>query len=322
MYVTNTPGTGGKIKQTPEDFLVEEIPLYKPSGTGGHIYLYIEKRDISTTDMISHLKKTFKLKDSDIGIAGWKDKKAVTRQWISMPADKYKQEELPFEILQQTRHEHKLRTGKLKGNNFTITIRDVEKDSFEHAKQTIEILQQIGMPNYYGEQRFGIENKNIERGRELLKKKSKIKINRMLVSSFSSYLFNTYLDQRIKQNTMNKLIQGDVAKKHDTGGLFVVEDVEKEQPRADRFEISPTGPIFGKKMTQPQDKAEKLENEILKKENLNKDDFNLQTGTRRFLRVPLNFVEIQDLGQDIKLNFFLPVGSYATVLLKEIMKSL
>lgn len=321
MYLTQTPGIGGKIKTKLEDFIVEEVPLYSPSGEGNHIYLYIEKRNTSTLELISELKKTFQLKDSEIGVAGWKDKQAITRQWISIPESKFTDKKLSVKILEQKKHTNKLRTNHLKGNIFNITIRDTKPNSLKHAEETLKILKEKGLPNYYGKQRFGIDAKNPEKGKQILlnKRKESPRLRRFLVSSYSSYLFNRYLDFRIQNNLFNKFISGDVAKKHDTGGLFIVEDIKKEQERLDRFEISPTGPIFGKKMIAPRNESETIENKILEEEKIKKELFNSQPGTRRFLRVKIEDVLIEE-DKNIKLNFFLPAGSYATVLLNEVMK--
>ena len=278
--------------------------------------------------MLNELKRKFKIKDVDTGVAGWKDKRAVTRQWVSIPAESFDEQVLSqlkdIKVLEYKNHDTKLRTGKLKGNKFTIVIRDVNSDAINSAKNTLSLLSEHGLPNFYGEQRFGIDKKNAEKGKELLlnpKIRMQPRMKRMLISSYASYLFNSYLEKRIQKGIMTKLIFGDVAKKHDTGGVFIVDDYEKENKRAEKFEISPTGPIFGKKMTVPKDDAKKMEDELLKKEKLERDDFNSQTGTRRFLRIPLSDVKIENMEKSIKLNFFLPRGSYATVLLGEIMKS-
>jgi len=325
MYFTKTAGIGGKIKSSPEDFIVEEIPLYKPSGLGNHLYLFIEKKNMSTLELVAHLKNTFNLRDNEIGVAGWKDKNAITRQWMSIPDDMFDEKRLKtldhrIKVIEYKNHTNKLRTAHLKGNKFNVTIRDVATDAFSIAEETIKMLKMCGMPNYYGAQRFGINARNIEKGKLLLTSRSKVqhRLKRMLVSAYSSYLFNKYLDLRIEKNIMDKLIEGDVAKKHETGGLFIVDDLSKEQKRAKTFEISPTGPIFGKKMMRPQKQALELENSVMEP-GITSDMFT-QPGTRRFLRVPVHDIQIEIMEDKIKLGFSLPAGSYATVLLGEIMK--
>ncbi|WP_432822691.1 tRNA pseudouridine(13) synthase TruD, partial [Trichloromonas sp.] len=129
-YLTATvPGTGGTIKESPEDFLVEEIPLYPPCGEGEHLYLLVEKEGVSTHDMLHRLAKALKVKEREIGYAGLKDAKARTRQTVSITGVKPEQvKALEFEdirILDARFHGNKLRLGHLAGNRFTIRLRRV-----------------------------------------------------------------------------------------------------------------------------------------------------------------------------------------------------
>jgi len=125
----------------------------------------------------------------------------------------------------------------------------------------------------------------------------------------------------MEKDLFAKLLQGDIAKKHDTGGIFLVSDPEKEQPRADRLEISATGPIWGKKMKRAGNEAAALEEKILSSQGLTPDVFRKQPGSRRSLRIALKEVNVCQEKEGLRLEFFLPKGSYATVLLDEIMKA-
>ena len=140
------------------------------------------------------------------------------------------------------------------------------------------------------------------------------------MSAYSSLLFNLTLKERMQQNLFTRLLSGDIAKKHDTGGIFTVSDPVQEQPRADRLEISATGPIWGKKMKRAENEAGALEEKILSTQNLTPDAFHKQPGSRRSLRVALGEIDVQQKREGLELRFFLPKGSYATVLLDEIMK--
>jgi tRNA pseudouridine13 synthase len=146
-------------------------------------------------------------------------------------------------------------------------------------------------------------------------------MERLLISSATSLLFNLTLKERLEQGLFNRLLRGDIAKKHETGGLFHVSDPAKERERADRLEISPTGPIWGKKMMEARDEAGTLEKEILRRQGLTPDIFRKQPGSRRALRIPLQEISLHGEPDGLRLEFFLPKGSYATVLLDEVMKA-
>jgi tRNA pseudouridine13 synthase len=166
-YLTaDLPGVGGVIKQRPQDFLVEELPLYEPSGEGEHLYLFIEKKNATTHELIRRLAKAFRLGRSDIGHAGLKDKHAVTRQHLSVHTpgwdnartnealERFK--DYPYaNVLWADRHTNKLKRGHHGGNRFSIRIREVEPTSVIRAKPILDRLCKVGLPNYLGEQRFG-----------------------------------------------------------------------------------------------------------------------------------------------------------------------
>ena len=331
IYLTDDlPGIGGRIKDRPEDFVVEEIPLYDFSDRGNFAFLLLEKANLSTLDLVALIRKHLDLRDEEVGLAGWKDKRALTRQWVSVPRDKVTERRLEqlagegVQTVEQRRHSHKLRTGHLLGNRFSILIRHVDSEAENRAQAIIQQLQTLGLPNFYGPQRFGASGNNPEKGLALLLGQYRLRSVRkrkLLVSSYSSLLFNFTLKERMEQDLFTKLLPGDIAKKHDTGGIFLVSDPEKEQPRADRLEISATGPIWGKKMKRAGDAAAALEEKILSSQGLTPDVFSKQPGSRRSLRIALKEVNLSQENEDLRLEFFLPKGSYATLLLDEIMKA-
>ncbi|MFG0257018.1 MAG: tRNA pseudouridine(13) synthase TruD [Phycisphaerales bacterium JB043] len=171
---TSLAGVGGTLRQAPEDFVVEEIPLYEPSGSGEHRYLRIEKRELPTLDAISILVRHLGVRRRDVGYAGLKDKHAVTRQWVSVYDSHAKNHDLGMlrddriRIVDESRHTNKLRRGHLKGNRFAITIRD-PVGTPERARDTLEALSRSGLPNRFGEQRFGVRANNHLLGRALLR---------------------------------------------------------------------------------------------------------------------------------------------------------
>jgi tRNA pseudouridine13 synthase len=154
------PGIGGSYKETPTDFEVEEIPLYPCCGSGEHLYLWIEKSGISTSELISRLARGLQLKENDIGYAGLKDSRALTRQWLSIPAAKQSHlDNLQLNsarILDTQRHSNKLRLGHLAGNRFSICLRQLGADVVPKAEAILDQLHHRGVPNRFGEQRYGI----------------------------------------------------------------------------------------------------------------------------------------------------------------------
>lgn len=342
MYLTaDLPGTGGLTKAEPEDFLVEEIPSYLPSGQGEHTYLLMEKRGLTTEEAIGRLARAFKVAPREIGAAGMKDRQAVTRQWISVPRlDPESALALSgalaaegISILEARRHGNKLKTGHLRGNRFTITLRGTT-DGVERARAILEVIGRRGMPNRFGAQRFGRRGDNAEAGRALVrgeKVSAGFSQRRLFVSAYQSLLFNRYLDRRMADGLLETALIGDVMKKTDTGGLFIVDEaglVEAEDRRA-RGAIVPTGPMFGSKMMAPPagTPAAAREAEILGAEGLEPASFarlgDIAEGTRRPLLVPLGDPKVEPAGTEgsIRISFALPAGAYATEVLAEVIKA-
>ncbi len=181
VYVTpHLPGVGGVLKQTPEDFLVEEQPLYEPSGQGEHLYLFLEKRELTTHDLIKRVARDFRVSKREVGHAGLKDKHAVTRQHLSvwLPKEDKDAEAAAIErlghhpkikLLWAERHANKLRRGHHGGNRFVIKVRGVEPTAVVRAKPIFEVIEKRGVPNYIGEQRFGYRGNSALLGALLLR---------------------------------------------------------------------------------------------------------------------------------------------------------
>ncbi len=167
-------GIGGTIKQRPEDFLVDEVPLYDPTGAGEHIYLTVQKRGLSTLEMVEVIARHFHVRRNAVGYAGLKDKHAITRQMVSVHVPGRKVEDFPLlehekiAIMGATLHANKLRPGHLRGNRFSIRIRGVAPTDVLHAQRTLRRLAEIGVPNRVGEQRFGMLENNHLIGRSLI----------------------------------------------------------------------------------------------------------------------------------------------------------
>ncbi len=166
------PGTGGSYKLCPEDFFVEELPLYPCSGQGEHLFVQIEKRGLSTPEMLRQISACLNLAPRDIGYAGLKDAQAVTRQCISLPAHCEKKlarlEQLQLQILATNRHDNKLRLGHLAGNRFRLRIRRPGPHARQRAERILQQLEKQGVPNRFGEQRYGLLGNSHRLGQRLL----------------------------------------------------------------------------------------------------------------------------------------------------------
>lgn len=339
-YLTaDLPGIGGVIRADIEDFVVEEVPAYAPCGEGEHTFFGVEKRDVSTMVLIRQIADGLGISEREIGSAGLKDARAVARQTLSVHAvlpETVLALDLPkARILWAELHTNKLRSGHLRGNRFTLRIRDVDSDAPQHAEAIVERLRARGVPNGYGHQRFGNRGDNHEMGLLLLRNDRaglrdhgihhlSYRMRQFLISSVQSALFNTVLAERIARGTMDDVLPGDLAKKMDTGGMFTVEDVAVERQRVQAWEISATGPIYGYKMMTSQANAGALEARVLEEAGIRADDFRAfkAKGSRRPLRYYPDGLDWQMEAADVlAVSFFAPKGAYATMLLRELMKA-
>lgn len=335
-YLTaGLPGIGGILKSIAEDFIVEEIPVYAPSGEGDHLFLWIEKRNHSAQFLVQTLARQLQINPRDIGVAGMKDRYAVTRQWISVPAEcEPLLSEFAFEgitILETQRHERKLKTGHLKGNRFSILIRNLCEEAFPKAKAIQEKIQQEGFPNYYGNQRMGRENETLLMGLKLLRDERipgkyvrNRSLKRLALSAAQSCLFNRVLSDRISDHMLHMVLLGDVMQVCESGGVFVVGDVEWEQERFSLHETVITGPIMGPKMKHPTHGVLEREQKILDEFSLELSYFSrykkLTSGARRPFLIWPDQLKIEQTDDGILFQFVLPSGVYATMLLREFMK--
>lgn len=174
-YLTiDIPGTGGVVKESPEDFIVEEIPAYEPSGTGEHVYLMIEKRGITTLEAIRRVAQELRVPERDIGYAGMKDSVGITRQTISLqrirPEDVVGRNIDGVTVVSAVRHGNKLKIGHLKGNRFRIIVRGVIADAAEIASAVIAVLTKRGVPNFFGHQRYGAQGNSHLIGAAMLRR--------------------------------------------------------------------------------------------------------------------------------------------------------
>ena len=333
-------GLGGQLRASAEDFEVEEVPAYLPAGAGDHLYLWVQKRDCAAPVLLSTLSRALQVGERDIGIAGAKDAAAVTRQWVSVPraAEARLQAEQTqgalasagIEVLETRLHGNKLRTGHLRGNRFVLTVRGVDVARAQEALQPmLASLQERGMPNFYGPQRFGRDAQNVARGLSWLSGRREGPRRgverRFLCSAVQSALFNAYLAARLADQTLSRVLEGELLQVVRSGGPFWSEDVVAEQARYDAHEVVPSGPMFGPQMRQPKGEAALRERAVLETAGLDAAAFaragKLMAGTRRALVVWPEELQGQLDAQaaTLTLRFVLPPGSYATVLTGELL---
>ncbi len=385
----------GLLRADYEDFVVEEVPLYPFGGTGTHTFFLLEKRGLSTLQAVHDLARALGVQRREIGYAGLKDSRAVTRQWMSVehvePA-RLESVSIPrLRVLQVTRHTNKLRLGHLRGNRFVIRVREIDVNRAAEVRAAFEDLQRRGVPNYFGPQRFGMRGDGALIGAAIVRGDLHAALDRVLgcpepndddrlrearalyvggqftraarlwpgmfrderralqtlertggnvkraflsidqglrrfyVAAFQSELFNRVLSLRL--NALGELWLGDMAYVHPFGAVFRVEDPAREQPRADALEVSPTGPLFGYRMSSPTGRAFEIEQAVLNEselalEELRRPHLRLK-GARRQLRFPLLEARMElaadERGPYLEFGFQLPSGCYATAVLRELV---
>jgi tRNA pseudouridine13 synthase len=336
LLTGDLPGIGGRIKQAPEDFEVEEIPAYEPSGSGEYLYLWLEKRGMGAEFFSRQVARRLGISSVEVGSAGMKDRQAVTRQMVSVPV--VAEERLAqlegdgIRLLRVSRHGNKLKPGHLRGNHFRILIRDAVAAAGERLPALLARIQAQGFPNYYGQQRFGKDGETVQMGLAMLRgaqdgapraPRSRF-LRRLALSAAQAALFNHYLGWRWTDGLLHEVLAGDVMSKRPFGGLFIATDPVREQARFQAREIVHTGPMFGRKMYAAAHAAAAREAATLAAAGLTPESFfgfgKLLQGTRRHNLVYPDDLAAKPEAEGIRLTFSLPAGSYATVLLRELMK--
>jgi len=334
------------FNQSPRDFIVQEVPLYEFSREGEHLIVHIRKKDLTTWEMVEILAKSLDISPKDIGYAGLKDKYAMTTQYISI-LDKEKNLEEKIEkfqhpkikILDITRHHNKIKIGHLKGNNFKIRLKKVLGVQKDKLDSTLKWIEKNGVPNYFGEQRFGVESSNFEDGKKIVEGKLKVRDKRLkkfLINSYQSHLFNLWLSKRVElslllkefkereveeilklplnsledtksQKHFFKILRGDVLIHYPYGKAFIAQNIKEEAERFIRRDISVTGVLSGKRVIKAEDVARIFEEPFLKT-NIAKNGF------RRYAWVFVEDIEKKYIEQKAhyELSFYLPKGAYAT----------
>ncbi|MDD2399916.1 MAG: tRNA pseudouridine(13) synthase TruD [Sulfurovum sp.] len=324
------------------DFIVEEIPLYPFAGEGEHLVLKVRKKELTTWEMLDILSQYAGIKRKDIGYAGLKDKHAMTIQYISLPI-KFKEKLASFshekiKILEIMRHNNKIRVGHLKGNRFNIRLKKVLGVQKDKLDSVLKWIKANGVPNYFGNQRFGTDGTNWMDGKKLLSGELKIrdpKTREFLMGSYQSYLFNLWLAKRMELNLLLekfseteveqllklssgalkwvktqpnffKLVEGDLMMHYPYGRLFEAEEPNKEAERFKDKDIAPTGLLPGIKTKRASGVAQIFEEQF--------DEEIKIFGARRYAWIQVTEIEKNYVEEKAhyELSFVLPKGSYAT----------
>lgn len=332
-YLTHAvPGIGGVLRAAPEDFRVDEVPAYAACGEGNHVFVRIQKRGLTTAAAIKRISSELRIAERDIGVAGQKDRHALTTQWISLPPPATPENALrlgwdDLTVLDAQRHVNKLRTGHLRANRFVIRIREITGAAENGQRALAELARAPGVPNFYGEQRFGRFGDNAAQGRRLLERGDKRAPNaRFLISALQSHVFNDWLVRRMADGLWDRVVSGDILHKVG-GGLFDSVAPDIDTPRLHDGEVTITGPMVGHAMRAPapESAAARAEAALFTDHGVAPGAFRafgkLAEGTRRDAAVLLQNASFQQEGNDVVVSFDLPSGAYATVVLRELMKN-
>ncbi|MEE2025296.1 tRNA pseudouridine(13) synthase TruD [Alkalimonas mucilaginosa] len=330
-WLYGRPQAAACIRSQPEDFIVDEELNFSPSGAGEHLLLQIEKIGQNTQFVARQLAERSGLKNRDISFAGRKDRHAITRQWFCLPwpikADVPWQDWQGegYRILQVQRHHRKLRLGALKRNHFQICLRQVE-DIAAVLPRLAQVQQ--GVPNYYGEQRFGIDGGNLAKAKALFAGQgiADRQLRGLVLSAARSFLFNQQVSSRIAAGYFNTLLPGDIVQLDGSGSIFRAdEELDALQQRVEQGDLHPTAALCGlaaAEKSQPKQEAARLEASWLAgHDSLVQGliDFRLKAERRTIRLVPQQLSATQQ-ADTILLKFALPTGCFATSVLRELVQ--
>ncbi len=328
LYPYEQTMCSGQIKQKPEDFKVTEQLGFEPSGEGEHLLLFIQKASLTTHQLISAIAEELKVSERHIGYCGLKDKHAVTQQWLSIQLPGVKDipsisESDQIKVLHSYWHDRKLRVGSHKSNSFEIIIRNVT-GSLDRLDSIISQIKSYGFANYFGEQRFGMQQDNVEQAIKALNNRHKSKrLSRtrksLYISSLRSQLFNQILKSRIDKGIWLQAVEGDICMLAGSQSVFLEAINDDIQQRYREFDIHSGISLYGSGESRLNGLAAEIEQEIflanpeicetLEKQNI-KRSFRANRAEAKNLKV--NYLPQQ---QELQVQVELDRGSYLTTLL-------
>jgi tRNA pseudouridine13 synthase len=324
------PVCRGVLRSVPEDFQVREIPPCRPQGAGEHVWLLVRKREANTEWVARQIAGAAGVAMGDIGYAGLKDRHSATEQWFSirMPGrgepDWGKLDSPAIHVLEACRHTRKLRRGALRGNRFRITVRSIRGDRFR-LQDRLRSVGAGGVPNYFGEQRFGHDGGNLDAAAAMFADPA-VRLSRhrrgLYLSAARSCLFNHVLAARVAEGTWNGVLPGEVVQLAGSRSRFCVGEVDDAiRARAAAMDLHPTGPLWGRGDPPARGECLALEQAVLApfaawRQGLERAGLEQD---RRALRLPVRALEWSVEGDDLLLAFELPAGGYATAVLRELI---
>jgi len=331
-WLYGQPAASGVVKANPEDFVVIEDLGYRPDGDGEQVLVRIRKNGCNTRFVAEALAKFAKIHPRDVSFAGMKDRHAVTEQWFCLRVPGKETPDFAAfqlegcEVLESARHRRKLRTGALQGNAFTLILRQISDR--ESVEQRLQQIAQGGFPNYFGEQRFGHANNNLVMARRWAADEIRVRERNkrsFLLSAARSALFNQVVSDRLeKVGSLTRVIPGDALQLTGRGSWFVAteEELSTLQARTDNNELRVTAPLPGSGEPGTQGEAlafeqQSLANEATLIELLARE--RVEAARRAALVVPrdLRWNWWDDV--TLELSFWLPAGSFATSLVRELL---
>jgi tRNA pseudouridine13 synthase len=328
-FAHGIPPAGALLRRTPEDFEVEEQLGYGPDGEGEHLWLWVEKRGLNTEQVARQLARLAHVKQAEVGYAGLKDRHALTRQWFSLPFRNGDREAAQWSgegwrVLHADRARRKLRRGGLRGNRFVITLREVrgERGVIEARLQDIAAR---GVPNYFGEQRFGHDN--LARAEAMMRGELRVPdrhLRGLYLSSLRSALFNAVLAYRVRDGSWVHALGGESLNLDGSRSFFVADVIDEAiAARLCRGDIHPTGPLWGRGEPPSRGDALALEQAAVSVCPDLWREACIAAGMeqeRRSLRLLPKQSTWQWLSGDVlRLEFSLPAGAYATVVVRELL---
>jgi tRNA pseudouridine13 synthase len=327
------PAGQARLRAVAEDFQVDELMEVPAHAGGAHWWLHIAKRGMNTKDVALALCAAGSARIRQVGYAGLKDKHALTRQWFSVPLETLVPEQLPgalpeaCELLGVERARKAIRRGGLRGNRFALRLR-----GFSGRRTLLEqrlLAVAGGVPNYFGEQRFGIDGNNLLRGRLLLGGQlSRVPRHErgLYLSAVRAYLFNLVLAERVERGSWNGLLPGEAVNLAGSRSCFNVDQNggvadEQLQARLAAFDIHPSGPLAGAGASMSSGACLRLEQQLLGTERVLVEGLAGlgMRAERRALRLVPQGLEHGWQGDDLLLSFSLPAGAFATTVLRELV---